>query len=88
VAEELFFRGMIYPVMRRRWSAGWAIVLNAGVFALVHFIPLLMPSLFYVGLLLAWVRERSNSVIPGILMHMLQNTIVTFGIYAVSQSQL
>jgi uncharacterized protein len=85
LAEELFFRGMIYPVMRRRWGPTGAISLNALVFALAHFIPILMPGLFFVGLILAWVRERSGSVWPGILLHMLQNGIVVLGIFAVTR---
>lgn len=82
VAEELFFRGMLYPVLRRRWGVGWGIVLNAVIFALVHFIPLLLPGLFYIGLLLAWVRERSGSVIPCIVLHAIQNGLVVIGIFA------
>jgi uncharacterized protein len=82
VAEELFFRGMLYPVLRRRWGPGWAIFLNAALFALVHFIPLLLPGLFYIGLVLAWVRERSGSVIPCIILHAIQNGLVVIGIFA------
>jgi hypothetical protein len=86
IAEELFFRGMLYPIMRRRWGAGWAMVLNALVFALAHFLPVLIPGLFFVGLILAVVRERSQSVLPGILLHVLQNGIVVMGIYAVANA--
>jgi len=81
IVEELFFRGMLYPVMRRRWGVPWAIGLNALAFALIHFIPLLIPALFFVGLVLAWVRQRSNSVLPGIFLHALQNGLVVYAIY-------
>ena len=83
IAEELFFRGMLYPVLRRRWSPQVAIVANGFLFALIHFIPILIPGLFFVGIVLAWVRERSNSLIPCMLIHALQNAVVLFGIYAV-----
>lgn len=86
IAEELFFRGMLYPVLRRRWSPRWAIVANAMLFALVHFIPLLLPALFFIGLILAWVRERTQSIIPGILLHAMQNGLVVVAIYAGSVS--
>jgi uncharacterized protein len=82
IAEEIFFRGMLYPVLRRRWSANVAIVLNGFLFALIHFIPILIPGLLFVGIVLAWVRERSDSIIPCILLHAMQNGIVLFGIYA------
>lgn len=82
IAEELFFRGMLYPLLRRRWSANVAIVVNGFLFALIHFIPLLIPGLFFVGIVLAWVRERSGSLIPCILLHAMQNGLVLLGIYA------
>lgn len=82
LAEELFFRGMVYPVMRRRWGAGWAIPINALFFALVHFIPVLIPGLFLMGLILAWMRERSGSIGPGILLHVFQNGLVVLVIFA------
>lgn len=82
LAEELFFRGMLYPVMRRRWAMWPAIVINGLAFSLIHLIPPLLPGLFFVGMVLAWVREKSGSLIPCILLHALQNGIVLFGIYA------
>jgi len=36
-------------------------------------VPLLMPGLFVVGLLLAYLRERSGSIWPGVALHALQN---------------
>lgn len=84
IAEELFFRGMLYPLLRRRWSAPMAIVLNGLLFALIHVIPVILPGLFFVGLVLAWVRERSGSLWPCILLHALQNGIVLAGIYMVA----
>jgi len=81
LAEEIFFRGMLYPVMRQRWGVPIAITANALAFALLHVIPILLPGLFFVGLILAWVRERSGSIGPTILMHALQNGLVLWGIY-------
>jgi uncharacterized protein len=81
VAEELFFRGMLYPVMRRRWGSVAAVVLNALLFALIHYFPILLPGLFTSGLIFAWVRERSGSIIPSIVLHSLQNGFAVMGIY-------
>ena len=82
IVEELFFRGMLYPVLRRRWSAPVAIVVNGFLFALIHVMPVLLPGLFFVGMVLAWVRERSGSVIPCMVIHALQNGTVLLVIYA------
>lgn len=81
VAEELLFRGMIYPLLRHR-GAVFAIVISAALFSLVHFIPLLLPALFFIGLLLGLLREWSKSVIPCILFHALQNGIGLLAINA------
>ncbi len=79
-AEELFFRGMVYPLMRRRLGAPAAVALNAAFFAAAHFIPLLLPGLFVVGLLLAYLRERSGSIWPGVCLHALQNSLAMISI--------
>jgi uncharacterized protein len=85
IAEELLFRGMIYPLLRRRLPAVAAIALNALLFALVHFIPPLVPGLFIIGAILAYLRERSGSIWPCILYHFIQNSIALLLInYALS----
>jgi membrane protease YdiL (CAAX protease family) len=76
LAEELFFRGMIYPLLRQRYGPVAAILLNAAIFAAFHFIPLIFPALFVLGLLLAFLREWSGSTLPCILYHALQNGFV------------
>lgn len=81
-AEELLFRGMLYPLLRRRFSPLLAIPLNAAIFAVVHVIPLIIPGLFVVGLLLAYLRERSGSVWPSIFYHVLQNSLALIAIDA------
>jgi uncharacterized protein len=81
-AEELFFRGMIYPLLRRRLPAAAAITINAALFAVVHFIPPLLPGLFIIGLFLAYLRERSGSIWPCVLYHFIQNSIALLAINA------
>lgn len=72
-AEELFFRGMLYPLLRARMGAAPAIVFNAALFAVAHVVVVLIPALFVVGLLLAYLRERSGSLWPSLLLHGMQN---------------
>ena len=82
IVEELFFRGMLYPLLRRRLPAWIAIGANAAIVAVLHFIPILLPMLFLMGLLLTFVRARTNSVVPSILIHALNNAVFVLGIYA------
>ncbi|WP_298818670.1 CPBP family intramembrane glutamic endopeptidase [Chloroflexus sp.] len=75
VVEELFFRGALHHLLRRHLSATLTIVVGAAIFAIVHFIPMLVPGLFVAGLCLGYLREQSGSIWPGVIFHMLQNTL-------------
>ena len=46
---------------------------TATAFALVHGQPAVLPIHLSLGLYLGWLRERSNSLLPGMLMHFLYN---------------
>lgn len=72
--EELFFRGMLYPLVRRRLGVVVGVLLTAGAFASIHgtqlgyaWGPLL--SIFVVGVVFTLVRERTDSVAASFLMH-------------------
>jgi uncharacterized protein len=86
IVEELFFRGMLYPLLRRHLPAWFAIVVNAAIFAALHFILILLPMLFVMGLLLTFVRARTESILPSILIHALNNTVFVLGVYAAFQA--
>ncbi len=82
LSEELFFRGMLYGTLRERWGILPAVLISALLFALAHFLPVLMPALFVMGLILALLREYTGSVVPGILLHAMQNGIALIAIQA------
>ena len=65
VAEELYFRGVLYGWMRRKWSPMVGILASSAIFADVHLQPQVMPEIFLVGVILAWLYERSGSLISG-----------------------
>jgi len=73
-AEELFLRGLLQPALRRVAGPGVAIVLVAGLFALIH-LPAYgwsaMPLDLGVGLLLGWLREELRSVTACVTAHTL-----------------
>lgn len=73
--EEVFFRGFIFPGLLRGMSLVWAIVLSALIFGVAHADPGSFAVLFFIGLALAFVRWRTDSLWPGILLHMLNNGI-------------
>ncbi len=72
--EELFFRGLLYPVLRRAFNLTIAITLTAVAFAAIHgtqlgyaWAPIL--SIFVVGVVFTGARDRTNSVASSFLMH-------------------
>jgi membrane protease YdiL (CAAX protease family) len=73
--EEVFFRGFVFPGLRRGMPVGWAIVLSSLLFAVSHADPGSFAVLLIIGLALAIVRWRTRSIWPAILLHTLNNCI-------------
>lgn len=70
ICEEVFFRGFLYPALRRVFSAWPCIVLTSVVFALFHADSRLWPTIFLLSLVVTIVFEYSGSLIAPILVHM------------------
>ncbi|OMF63987.1 type II CAAX endopeptidase family protein [Paenibacillus sp. FSL R5-0766] len=74
--EEIFYRGFIYRWLRTRIRMKWAIVVSALIFTLAHYPTInAMPVNFISGVVLAWTYERTGSVVPGMIVHGVFNTI-------------
>jgi membrane protease YdiL (CAAX protease family) len=72
--EELFFRGLLYPLLRRAFGLIAAVLLTAVAFAAIHGAQLGYAwapvfSIFVVGVVFTLVRMRTNSVAASFLMH-------------------
>jgi hypothetical protein len=52
-----------------------AVAVSALGFALVHGNPAQMPHAFLMGLLLGWLFVRTGSVLPGTVLHVVNNTV-------------
>lgn len=81
VVEELFFRGFMFTVFRRRLGLAWALVLNGLVFGLGHApaAPIQLVALAVFGIGLCLLYRRAQSIIPCMALHALNNSI-TFGV--------
>jgi uncharacterized protein len=71
--EEIFFRSFVFKGLQRGLPLGWAILISALLFTLAHGDPASAPVLFFIGLALAFLRWRTRSIWPGIMLHMLNN---------------
>ncbi len=73
VCEEVFFRGFVFAGLLRGMPVGWAIILSALIFAVAHGDPGSFAVLLIIGLALAFLRWRTKSLWPGIILHTLNN---------------
>jgi membrane protease YdiL (CAAX protease family) len=81
VFEEIVFRGLFFATLRRRYGFVASAAISATVFAVAHGYGLMgFASVLWSGMLWAWVYERSGSVLPGILAHMLNNATVCLAV--------
>jgi membrane protease YdiL (CAAX protease family) len=72
--EELAYRGLGYSLLERfgRWPAILAVGL---LFGLAHGLIVSLPVIAAFGCVLAWIRARTDSVFPGMLLHASFNLI-------------
>lgn len=83
IFEELAFRGLLYAILRRRLTPLPAAAISAGIFALAHGYGLIgFLSVFWSGLLWAWIYERTGSVLPGMIAHAANNLLVCLSVMA------
>ena len=86
--EEVFFRGFVFPGLRHGMSLGWAIVISSLLFGVAHADPGSFPVLFVIGLALAFLRWRTQSIWPCIMLHMLNNGIAALAIVLTMQGAI
>lgn len=72
--EELLVRGGMQGHLMRKWkNPMWAIVVSSLIFGLIHGNPVQIFFAFLSGLALGWIYYRTGSLLPGILMHFINN---------------
>lgn len=78
LAEEIVFRGAILRSLLAMMSKKnhWvAILISAALFGVVHGNAAQFIHALLAGLLLGWMFYRTKSLVPGILMHWVNNTL-------------
>jgi membrane protease YdiL (CAAX protease family) len=84
LVEELTFRGLGYSLLEP-FGRRTAIVAVGLLFGLAHGLVVLLPIIVFFGCLLAWVRSRTGSVLPGMVAHGLFNLIALVAAVTVSR---
>ncbi len=77
ISEEVCFRGMLFGGLRERLPRLGAALLAGLIFGGLHALTGIsaVPPLIVFGFLLSLLYERTGSIVPGIFLHMLNNSL-------------
>ncbi|MBM3679596.1 MAG: CPBP family intramembrane metalloprotease [Actinobacteria bacterium] len=75
LVEEAMFRGVGFAAVRQHWGALAATAVTAVLFGLAHGLLVALPVLAAFGVVLAVVRQRTDSIYPPIALHALFNAL-------------
>lgn len=81
ISEEICFRGMLFGGLRTRLPGIAAALISGLIFGLLHAVTGLsaVPPLIVFGVILALLYEKAGSIVPGIVLHMLNNSVALIG---------
>lgn len=87
LVEEFAFRGVILGVLRK-YSDGLAVLVSGILFGLMHGNFAQIPFATVVGLILGYIAVKTNSLLPGIIIHFLNNGISVTLTLLISNTEL
>lgn len=73
IAEEVIFRGYLYGAFKRFAGPGFALALNAGLFAAIHLNAASFAGLFVLACCLIIAYEATGSLLVPVFMHSMFN---------------
>jgi|SRR4051794_22589041 len=81
ISEEVCFRGMLFGGLRTSLARVPAALIGGLVFGGLHALTGLsaVPPLIVFGFVLCLLYEKTGSVVPGIILHMLNNAVALLG---------
>jgi hypothetical protein len=81
ISEEVCFRGMLFGGLRQRLPRLGAALVSGSIFGILHVFTGIgvVPPLIAFGVILALLYEKTGSIVPGIMLHMLNNSVALLG---------
>jgi uncharacterized protein len=81
ISEELLFRGLIFGGLRTHMPRIAAALVAGLIFGALHALTGLsaVPPLVVFGVILCLLYEKTGSIVPGIILHMLNNSVALIG---------
>ncbi len=83
--EELFFRGFMYSALKKYIGIFWSMLFTACVFAALHtnvigFLPILV-----IGILLAYLYEKTGTLVSSITVHIIHNLSMVLFVFLIKE---
>ncbi|MCD6383272.1 MAG: CPBP family intramembrane metalloprotease [Thermoplasmata archaeon] len=76
VGEETFFRGLLYETLKRRWGWVASALTSALLFSIAHISLISILPIFFGGIILAYLKEKNDWLLPPVITHSTYNTII------------
>ena len=74
-AEEIFFRGFLFPGFSRAWGVAAGIIVSGLLFGAVHFLYQSFVPIAAVGLVFAFTYSRSRNLLSTMIAHVAFNSL-------------
>ncbi|WP_291529022.1 CPBP family intramembrane glutamic endopeptidase [Bacteroides sp. UBA939] len=78
ILEEFLFRGAITKALLKKYKPVTAILISGLVFGIFHLNPAQIVGATLIGFVLGWIYYKTRSVIPCILIHILNNSLSVY----------
>lgn len=81
LVEEFLFRGVIlrgYETMGRKVG----VIMSGLLFALLHMSLASLPAIIFLGIMISYIVQRSDSILSGMIYHFTNNAIAVTLVYA------
>ncbi|MDD5439107.1 MAG: CPBP family intramembrane metalloprotease [Candidatus Omnitrophica bacterium] len=73
IMEEIAFRGFMYNAFKKKWGVLWGIMGTSVLFSLLHAHPVGFVPIMILGILLAYLYEKTGSLVPSMTVHIVHN---------------
>lgn len=83
IIEEFIFRGAILGILQNKFGDALAIIVSGALFGLMHANFVQTPVTFLTGLILGYLTVKTNSIIPSIILHCLNNSIAVISEFVI-----
>ena len=76
LGEEIIFRGFLQQILEIHWKdITYAVLFTALLFSMIHMNPYWFVQIYILGVILGFLAWKTNSVIPPLILHGLNNSM-------------